>query len=113
MSSEPSKPDVKLNILISPEAARILEQAKSEGISKKTFIDILAAAYECFNNLASFEATTPEILKLKVLKGIRDDALAKGASKVELDSIDEAIKAVKSVLKAYREKGEGVAIEQV
>ena len=101
--SESSKLE-RLNIEISPEAAKILEKAKNSGVSKKRFVDLLAVISECFDNLVSLEATTPEVLKIRFMRGMRKEALDKGATVAELAAIDEAIKVQESVLNAYRKK---------
>lgn len=101
----------RINTEISPEAYSILEKAKNEGLSHRKFFDNLAVISECFGNLVSLEATTPEVLKIRFLRGMRKESLEKGATQAELAAIDEAIKVQEAILDAYRKREDAASVK--
>jgi hypothetical protein len=83
-----------------------LEQAKAEGISKKTFLTRAITVAHWFNNRASFKATSEAVVPHEMLKAFREDVRQKGADSAQLFEIDQAIEVFNKILKRLEEKGE-------
>ena len=92
-----------VTVRVSRSTDDFLNQAKAQGHAKKNVFKTLVAMNECFNNKVTYGLTEKTILQQKFLESLREDMVLKNATQAELNALDDAIKAVTSRLKLYRE----------